>query len=104
MTDETKRQSWGSIEPHETDDFDLVDVYVSYNFAEAELIKDILLDNQIDCFVRKMHPSQFPMDVGSHGDIRVSVEVHQADQAKALLEEAIDEGALSGDGTFNVEG
>lgn len=104
MADENEKKTWGSIEPGEVSEHDLVDVYTSYNFAEAELIRDILLDNQIDCFLHKMHPSQFPMDVGKHGQIRVQVDETQTDRARALLQEAIDEGALSGEGTFDIEG
>ncbi len=103
MTDQKTDHSLGSIKPHEVDNYDLVDLYISYNFAEAELIRDILMDNQIDCFIRKLHPSQFPMDVGKHGEIRVAVENDKTDEAEAILREAIDAGALSGDGTFNIE-
>ena len=104
MADESDKKTWGSIEPGEVAEHDLVDMYTSYNFAEAELIRDILLDNQIDCFLHKLHPSQFPMDVGKHGQIRVSVDETKAAEAKSLLQEAIDEGALSGEGTFEIEG
>lgn len=104
MADENDKKTWGNIDPDVAADHELVDVYTSYNFAEAELIRDILLDNQIDCFLHKLHPSQFPMNVGKHGQIRVTVDEAKVDEARDLLQEAIDEGALSGEGTFDVEG
>ncbi len=103
MAEETDKKTWGSIEPGEVSDHDLVAVYVSYNFAEAELIRDILLENQIDCYIHKMHPSAFPMDVGKHGQIRVTVDETKTQEATDLLQEAIDEGALSGDGAFMTD-
>jgi hypothetical protein len=104
MADEKDKKTWGTIEPGEVSDHNLADVYTSYNFAEAELIRDILMDNQIDCFLHKLHPSQFPMDVGKHGQIRVSVDETKMDQAREVLQEAIDADALSGEGTFEIEG
>jgi hypothetical protein len=104
MADDNEKKAWGNIEPGEVKDHNLADVYTSFNFAEAELIRDILMDNQIDCFLHKMHPSQFPLDVGKHGQIRVSVDETKMGQAKELLQEAIDASALSGEGTFDIEG
>mgnify|MGYP006287511011 CR=1 FL=1 len=90
----------GSIDEPQLPDYDLVDLYISYNFAEAELIQDILLDNHIDCYIHKMEASQFPMNVGKHGQIRIAVEDGKLDDAVALLEEAIEADALTGEGKF----
>lgn len=82
---------------------DLVDFYVSYNFAEAELIRDIMLDNGISCFIKKGHPSQFPLSVGKHGQIRIAIEDDKLNEATSLLNEAVDAKALTGEGHFVTE-
>lgn len=84
-------------EPGERADHDLVSVYVSFNFAEAEFIRDMLLDNQIDTFLNKLESSPFPTDVGKTHQIRVNVDSNKVDQAAELLKEAIKEGALEED-------
>jgi hypothetical protein len=103
MADRKDQNAPGAVISNEADEYDLVDVYVSYNFAEAELIRDILVDNQIECFIRSLQPSQFPLSVGKHGEIRVTVPNDKTEAARTILREAIDEGALSGDGTFGIE-
>lgn len=93
----------GNIDHEEVADYDLVDLYLSYNFAEAELIRDILLDNDIDCYIHKMEASQFPINVGKHGQIRIAVQESRAEDAAVLLEEAIEAEALTGEGHFVTE-
>ncbi|AWV91277.1 DUF2007 domain-containing protein [Bradymonas sediminis] len=87
---------------NESGSFQLVDVYVSYNPVEAEMIREILVDNEIECFVRSLAPSQFPLSVGKHGENRVTVPADSVDAATAILRQAIAEGALSGEGRFGV--
>src|SRR5690554_3038920 len=89
---------------NESEDFRLVDVYISYNPVEAELIREILVSNEIECFVRNLAPSQFPLSVGKHGENRVTVPNDSLDAARAILREAIAEGALSGEGSFEIDG
>lgn len=105
MSDDTEKtpKELSTIADEERADYDLVDFYVSYNFAEAELIRDILLDNDIDCYVKKVHPSQFPMNVGKHGQIRISIGENKFEKGKAVLEEAIEAEALTGEGHFVTE-
>ncbi|MGM0557681.1 MAG: hypothetical protein ACQEVA_14955 [Myxococcota bacterium] len=102
MTEENDKtpKDLSTIAEEQRADYDLVDFYVSYNFAEAELIRDILLDNDVDCYVKKGHPSQFPMNVGKHGQIRIAIEGDKTEEAKQALEEAIEAEALTGEGHF----
>lgn len=105
MAEDTEKtpKDLSTIAEEQRADYDLVDFYVSYNFAEAELIRDILLDNDIDCYVKKGHPSQFPMNVGKHGQIRIAIEDDKVVEAEAVLEEAIEAEALTGEGHFVTE-
>lgn len=108
MTDPTRPHAANEdIRPtlsNESEDFRLVDVYISYNPVEAELIREILVDNEIECFVRNLAPSQFPLSVGKHGENRVTVPHDNVEAARTILREAIAEGALSGEGSFEIEG
>ena len=89
---------------YSTEDFDLVDLYITYNPNEAQFIKDMLDDNDIACFVRDMHPGQFPMSVGVHGQHRVVVEDDKVRDAYDLIEQAIEDGAITDEGQFIWEG
>ena len=89
---------------YQTGDFDLVDLYITYNPAEAVFIKDMLDDNEIACFVRDMHPGQFPMSVGVHGQHRVVVDEDKVRAAYDLIRAAIEAGAMTDEGQFVWEG
>lgn len=89
---------------YSTEDFDLVALYITYNPNEAEFIKDMLDDNDIACFVRDMHPSQFPMNVGQHGQFRVVVEDDKVREAYDLINLAIEDSAITDEGQFIWEG
>lgn len=88
---------------YSTEDFDLVDLYIMYNPNEAEFVKDMLDDNDIACFIRDMHPSQFPMSIGPSGQVRIVVEEDKAKQAVELIQQAIDDGAITSEGHFVFE-
>ena len=89
---------------YRTEDFDIIDLYITYNPNEAEFIKDMLDDNDIACFVRDMHPGQFPMTVGIHGQHRVVVDEDKVRAAYDLITAAREEGAITDDGQFVWEG
>lgn len=88
---------------YRTEDFDLVDLYITYNPNEAEFIKDMLDENEIACFIRDLHPSQFPMSVGKHAQVRVVVEEDKVREAYDLIEQAIADGAITDEGKFIFE-
>lgn len=88
---------------YRTEDFDLVDLYITYNPMEAQFIKDMLDDNDIANFIRGMEVSQLPMNVGSMGETRVVVESDKLKAAVALIEEAIQANAITAEGRFLFE-
>lgn len=88
---------------YRTEDFDLVDLYITYNPMEAQFIKDMLDDNDIASFVRGMEVSQFPMNVGTMGETRVVVESDKLRAAVDLIEEAIKANAITSEGRFIFE-
>lgn len=88
---------------YSTEDFDLVDLYITYNPSEAQFIKDMLDDNDIANFIRDMHPGQFPMSVGTHGQHRLVVEDTKVREAYELIQQAIADGAITDEGKFIFE-
>ena len=86
--------------PAEDHDYGLVDFYATYNFAEAEILIDVLEDHGIHCYTRKMDMPGLPTEAGDEGEIRIVVQDNRLDEARQLLEEAIAEGPTPDDGQF----
>ena len=92
-----------SDQKYKTEDFELVDLYITYNPMEAQFIKDMLDDNDVACFTRGMEVSQLPMNVGNMGQTRVVVESEKLEEAIALIEKAIEANAITAEGRFIYE-
>lgn len=88
---------------YRTEDFDLVDLYITYNPIEAQVIKDMLDDNDIANFVRGMEVSQFPTGAGNMAQHRVVVESDKLRDAVAVIEAAIEAQAITSEGRFIYE-
>lgn len=88
---------------YKTEDFELLDLYITYNPMEAQFIKDMLDDNDVACFIRGMEVSQLPMSVGNMGQTRVVVESEKLAAAVALIQEAIEANAITSEGRFIYE-
>lgn len=97
-------QSEMNLEPrvHPTDehDFDLVDFYASSNFAEVEILLDVLKDHDIHCYSREMEMGGLPTAVGDESEIRIVVQDNRLEDARRLIEETIAEGPAPDDGRF----
>jgi len=85
---------------YKTEDFELVDLYVFYQPLEANFIHEVLSENDIASLVRDMGVPGFPMNVGSHGQVRIVVELDRVEDAAALIQQAIEDGAITGEGQF----
>jgi hypothetical protein len=92
-----------SDQRYKTEDFELLDLYITYNPIEAQFIKDMLDDNGVACFVRGMEVSQLPMSVGNMGQTRVVVESDKLAAAVTLIEAAIEAKAITSEGRFIYE-
>ena len=78
----------------------LKEVYLSYDAMEADLIKGLLEDNDIPCFIRDMTITPYPMSIGKFAEKRVSVDEDYVEQATQLIRDAISDGYISSDGKF----
>ena len=88
---------------YKTEDFDLVDLYITFNYSEAQFIKDMLDANDIANFLRSMESTPFPMTVGEFGETRIVVEDDKLDPAIALIRQAIADDAITSEGRFTFE-
>lgn len=81
-------------------DMEMVWIFTTENFAEAEVITDIFDAEDIAYMVRRMEVPQFPTTVGDHNQIRIAVEDGRTDQARNFIQQAIVDEAVPGDGNF----
>ncbi len=96
------RDDYAPPERHEIDehDYDLADFYATDNFAEVEILVEVLEDHGIHCFTRKMDMPGLPTDTGDESEIRIVVQDNRLAEAHELLEEAIAEANVPDDGGF----
>lgn len=85
------------------EEVEMIWIFTTGNFAEAEIITDIFEAEDIAYMVRKMEVPQFPTTVGDHNQIRIAVEDGRTKQARAFIQQAIVDEALPGDGNFMDE-
>jgi hypothetical protein len=82
------------------DDFDFVDLYATSNFTEIDILSEVLADNHIAFIVRDMSTPQFPIAVGKHSEMRLAVEETKIGEATELINLAIRDEAIAGEGSF----
>ncbi len=88
------------LEPEEDNWVNFKEIYISYNELEAERIKALLEENWIDCIVRNMRISPYPISIGNFNEHRIAVDEEKQAQAIELLQEAMADGYISKRGKF----
>lgn len=81
-------------------DVEMIPVYSTANFAESEIITDIFEEEDIAYIERKMEPGPFFVSVGGHDQIQIAVEETRLAEARALIQQALVDEAIPGDGRF----
>ena len=71
-----------------------VEIYLSYNELEAELIKGLLEEKGISAIVRAMQISPYPINIGRFAEKRIAVPEHKIEETKELINQAISDGFL----------
>lgn len=79
---------------------EMIPIYTTNNFIETEIITDIFESEDIAYLERKMEISMYPLSVGGHDQIRIAVEKTHVKQARDLIQQAIVDKAIPGDGSF----
>ncbi len=75
-------------------DQDYLEIYLSYNEIEAELIKELLENEGIQTILRDIHITPYPISIGRFSEKRIAVPVDRVEKAKILIEQAIVDGFL----------
>jgi len=78
----------------------LREIYLSYDMLEADLIKGLLEENGIPCFVRDMTISPYPLSIGKFAEKRIAVDENDVEEAVRLIGEARGDGYISPEGAF----
>jgi len=82
----------------------LREIYFSYDVLEADLIKGLLEENGIPCFIRDMTISPYPLTIGKFAEKRIAVDENDAEEAVQLIREARGDGYISSEGSFKKRG
>lgn len=81
-------------------DTEMVFIYTTPNFAESEIITDMFETEEIAYMERPMEIPIHPFNIGGHDHIRIAVEASRADMARKLIQQALVDEAIPGDGNF----
>ena len=79
---------------------EMIAIYSTSNFAEAEIITDIFDEEDIAYMVHNMEERAFPTTMGGQDQIRIAVEEGRTSDARGLIQQALVDEALTGDGNF----
>ena len=64
-----------------------VELLVTYDSIEAEIIKDLLESGEIPVVIRSAKVSPYPVNVGKIGEVKVLVREEDLEKAKAVIKE-----------------
>ncbi|MDH5203178.1 MAG: DUF2007 domain-containing protein [Nitrospirota bacterium] len=64
-----------------------VELLVTYDSLEAEMIKDILESGEIPVVIRSVKVSPYPVNVGKIGEVKVLVREEDLEKAEAVIKE-----------------
>jgi hypothetical protein len=83
-----------------TEELDFVEVYQVSNRMEAELVKGLFQENGIPHLVRDLRVFPVLPDFGRRAELRVAVDRRKEAEARKLLQEALEDEALTSQGKF----
>lgn len=62
-----------------------VEVFITYDSIEAEMIKDLLESGDIPVIVRSSKVAPYPVNIGRMGEIKILVRDEDKDTAKKVI-------------------
>lgn len=74
---------------------DWVEVLITYDSVEAEIIKDLLESGGIEVVLRSSKVSPYPVNVGKIGEIKVLVRKENKESAEGVIASRPDDRAAS---------
>jgi hypothetical protein len=72
-----------------------VEVFVTYDRIEAEIIKDLLESGEIPVILRSSKVTPFPVNVGKIGEIKVLVRNGDKKAAEKIIEGSITDNSIT---------
>jgi hypothetical protein len=72
-----------------------VEVFVTYDRIEAEIIKDLLESGEIPVVLRSSKVTPFPVNVGKIGEIKVFVRNADKKAAEKIIEGSITDNSIT---------
>jgi hypothetical protein len=81
-----------------TTEQDTTDVYVCYDPQESQRVIEVLRAAGIDPLVRDRGSTAFPLNVGTESQKLIAVTREDAERARPIVEAAIQDGVLVGEG------
>jgi hypothetical protein len=72
-----------------------VEVFVTYDRIEAEIIKDLLESGEIPVILRSSKVTPFPVNVGKIGEIKVFVRNADKKAAEKIIEGSITDNSIT---------
>ena len=73
---------------------EFVEVYATHDITQAQILEDRFEDLGVPTIKRTIEVSQFRLNVGPHGEIRIGVPHDQVRRALEIIGEAVADGAL----------
>ena len=62
-----------------------VEIFITYDSIEAEMIKDLLQSGGMPVVVRSSKVAPYPVNIGKMGEIRILVRVEDEEAAKQVI-------------------
>jgi hypothetical protein len=87
------RPEGGSKEP-------FVEVFGTSNREDVETARQVLSEAEVEFFVRDLAGTAFPVHVGGDSEMRIAVSATQLQVAHNVIQEAIEDGAITSSGTL----
>jgi hypothetical protein len=63
-----------------------IDLLVTYDALEAEMIKDVLESGGIDVVLRSAKVTPYPVNLGKMGEVKVIVRIEDKEEAEEVIE------------------
>jgi hypothetical protein len=62
-----------------------IELFVTYDSVEAEIVKDLLESGGIDTIIRSAKVSPYPVNIGKMGEVKILVKEEDKESAEEVL-------------------
>ncbi len=83
---------------------EFVEIFATPSFIEADYLRLYLEDHEIPCYVRDLRITSYPVHVDTMSEQQLYVPERDADKARALILQAMEDQGITLEGHFPDEG